>query len=256
MRLPSLFAFACLALPVCAREQKYDDGKPDGSKSFADVGCGTWFDGPVDATCVRIHAARGKARAFDVAALDRDGGVLAQAAYDAAALPEQAGWAKLAFPVQAEEGALIVVTFNEGEEGSLSWDKNDERHSTYFYGGNHHPFEEGNWMMRLAPGDGAKPLEFAAAALPAGQVVRADRGEGDWSVPESIHVFPASGTNYRVKLGGARVSSGAPYVLPTTWRLPLGVPPTMLMPPVPTMISRMPLTGSAAPDTFMRAKRS
>ncbi|MBI2923788.1 MAG: hypothetical protein HYY18_22250 [Planctomycetes bacterium] len=171
-------AFALLAaLPASALEQKYDDGKPDGSKSFADVGCGTWFDGPVDATCVRIHAARGKARAFDVAALDRDGNVLEQAAYDAAALPEQAGWAKLALRIVAEEGALIVVTFNEGEEGSLSWDKNEERHSTYFYGGNHHPFEEGNWMMRLSPGDGAKPLEFAAAELPAGQVVRADRGE-------------------------------------------------------------------------------
>ncbi|KAF0244623.1 MAG: hypothetical protein FD180_2349 [Planctomycetota bacterium] len=175
---PLLFTLVLAALSS-AEERKYDDGKPDGSKSFGDVGCGIWFEDASDFTAVRLHAARGACKSFDLAAFDRDGTPLSQSAFDGAVLPEKAGWVELEFKAQAEEGVLIVVTFNEGEAGALSWDKNEESHSTYFYGGQHHPFENANWMIRITdtPRGPARPLAFRAPVIPPGQVVRTDGGE-------------------------------------------------------------------------------
>ncbi|MEK7470328.1 MAG: hypothetical protein AAB074_23405 [Planctomycetota bacterium] len=175
---PLLLTLA-LAAVSAAEERKYDDNKPDGAKSFGDVGCGIWFEDASEITAVRIHAARGACKSFDLGGFDRDGTPIAQAAFDGALLPEKAGWVELEFKAQAEEGVLLVVTFNEGEAGAMSWDKSDESHSTFFYGGQHHPFEGSNWMIRItdthrAP---AKPMSFRAPAIPPGAVVRTDGGE-------------------------------------------------------------------------------
>jgi len=202
--------FLALALPALAKESKYDDGTPDGTKALGEVGYGIWFDGPVDATCVRIFAARGKARGFDVAVTNRDGTVLAEGAFDASAIPEKAGWARRALTVKSEEGVLVVVTFSDGEEGEMSVDKNDERHSTYYYGGNHHPFNDGNWMIRLSTGDGAKPVTFPRAELPAGTSLRADAGEAvELRDPEACPAVrferPERTTLAGIEVYGARV---------------------------------------------------
>jgi hypothetical protein len=175
---PLLLTLA-LASFAFAEERKYDDNKPDGSKSFGDVGCGIWYEDASEIASVRIHAARGACKSFDLAAFDRDGTALAQAAFGGGVLPEKAGWVELEFKAQAEEGVLLVVTFNEGEAGSMSWDKTAESHSTFFYGGQHHPFEGCNWMIRISdtPRAPAKPLSFRAPAIPPGQVVRTDGGE-------------------------------------------------------------------------------
>ncbi|MCE9581673.1 MAG: hypothetical protein K8T20_04060 [Planctomycetes bacterium] len=168
-----------LAAVVAAEETKYDDGQPDGSRKIGDIGFGIWFDGPIAAKSLKIHAARAGCKSFDVAAVDRDGTVLAQAAFEGTALPEKAGWAELAFPLEAEEGALFVVTFCEGEEGAMSWDKTGESHSTFFYGGQHHPFKDCNWMIRLSdePHAAARAISFKAPPIPPGPVVRTDGGD-------------------------------------------------------------------------------
>jgi hypothetical protein len=178
MLVRTLLLLSAASLGALAEDLKHDDGKPDASRSVADVGFAVWFDGPLETTTVKLHAARGRARAFDIVAMDRAHNVLAQAAYDGALLPEKAGWVKLAFQLEAEEGALVVLSFGEGEEGAISVDHNkDDRHSTYYYGGNHQPFDDGNWMIRLSDGNGAKPTAFPKAELPADAVVRADAGD-------------------------------------------------------------------------------
>lgn len=168
-----------LAAAVSAEEVKYDDGQPDGARKFGDVGCGTWFDGPVSSKALKIHAKRGACRQFDVAAFDKDGNVLKEAAFDGGALPEKAGWAELEFKLESEEGLLVVVTFVEGQEGEMSWDKSEDSHSTFFYGGRHHPYQEGNWMIRLtdAPRDAASPAAFKPPPIAPGVVVKTDGGE-------------------------------------------------------------------------------
>lgn len=175
----ALFLTVALAALAAAEERKYDDGKPDGSKSFGDVGCGIWYEDETEFKAVKVHAARGACRSFDLAAFDRDGTELARAAFEGTVLPEKAGWVELEFAVHAEEGALVVVTFNEGEAGAISWDKTEESHSTYFYGGQHHPFQGGNWMIRItdAPRGPAAPMKFRSPPIPPGQIVRTDGGE-------------------------------------------------------------------------------
>lgn len=168
-----------LAAAAAAEEAKYDDGSPDGSRSFGDVGCGIWFEDAADFKAVKLHAARGACRSFDVAAFDRDGTELARAAFEGSVLPEKAGWVELAFTAQSEEGVLVVVTFNEGEAGSISFDRSGESHSTYFYGGSHHPFEGANWMIRLtdSPRGPAAPMNFRAPPIAPGRISRTDGGE-------------------------------------------------------------------------------
>jgi hypothetical protein len=176
--LAAALAIFASAAAADARDLKYDDGKPDGALRVGGVGSGIWFEGPVEAECVKIHAARERCAAFDVVVLDRDRNIVAQAAYDGAALPETAGWAKLALRIRSEAGVLVVVTFNEEEEAALSWDATEEeRHSTWFYDGNHHPFDRGNWMIRLGTDAGEKPKAFETPPFPPGQVLKADAGE-------------------------------------------------------------------------------
>ncbi len=166
----------CAALQAGARELKYDDGKPDGARSVGGVGQAVWFDEDFQGASVRLHAARGACRMFEIAAVDRAGRILAQGAWEGRLLPETAGWVRLALPVDASEGVMVVVYFNEGEAGVLSLDTTEESHSTWYYGGRHHPVEESNWMVRLSSEAGEPPLAWPAGTLPAGDTVRADRG--------------------------------------------------------------------------------
>jgi hypothetical protein len=78
------------------------------------------------------------------------------------------------------------------------------------------------------------------------------------AVPESVKVFPASGTNCQSKLAACKVSLRTPYVEALRTRLftAIVVMDVWSAPPVPTMNSGIPRTGSRAPVGVWGAKRS
>jgi hypothetical protein len=77
-------------------------------------------------------------------------------------------------------------------------------------------------------------------------------------VPESVKVLPASGTNRQLKLRACKVSLRTPYVEALRTRLfaAIVVMDVWSEPPVPTMNSGIPRTGSRAPVGVWGAKRS
>src|SRR5207249_7859057 len=120
------------------------------------------------------------------------------------------------------------------------------------------------WQSRSCVGE----LTHAPSGRPAhsyflkrGVLQHSPQGGRQWQapLPESVAVWPATGMNCHVYVPSPRVSLSTPYTLlirASLFGMMSVLVPSRPSPPVPTMISRMPFTGSATPAGVWGANRS